>query len=72
MIEEHAEPASRPRPESADCSLQAVGAVQGLDDNGSMPEVVTPDLLDQLGVMNTFDPDPACPGDVYTRFAGID
>jgi hypothetical protein len=72
VIEEHPESTRRARPESVNCSLQAVGAVQGFDDNGSMPEVVTPDLLDQLGVMNTFDPDPACPGDVCTRFAGID
>jgi hypothetical protein len=46
MIEEHPESARWTRPESVDGSSQVVGTVEGFDDNSSVSEVVTPDLLE--------------------------
>jgi hypothetical protein len=33
--------------------------VHRLDDDAELAKVVTPDVLDQFGVMPTLDPDPA-------------
>ena len=41
---------------------QVVQAVDRFDDDALDPQVVTPDPLDQGGVMDALDPDPGGPG----------
>src|SRR3546814_15562083 len=43
--------------------FRSVHAVQALDDDALVAQVVAPDLLDQLGVVDALDQDPAGAGD---------
>ena len=54
-------PSRRPGtgPEVGHGGREVVNAVQRLDDDALHPEVVTPDLLDELGVVLAFHPDAA-------------
>ena len=62
VVEEHAEPATRARVEVADDVGQVVHAVEPLDHDAELPEVVAPDLLDELGVVDPLHEDPAGAG----------
>ena len=63
VVDEHADPALRPGPEVAQVVGEVVDAAEVLDDDALDPQVVAPDLLDQLGVVAALDEDPAGPGD---------
>ena len=59
MVHQDTEPAAGAGPESSDRAGEVVNAVQGLDDDALHPEIVTPDLFDEFGVVLAFHPDPA-------------
>ena len=59
VVDQHPEPAVRRRPELGDDGGQVVDAVQRLDGDALDPQVVAPDPLDQLGVVDALDVDPA-------------
>ena len=59
MIEQHAEPPLVRRAEVGDGGREVVGAVQRLDDDAQLAQVVAPHVLEQLGVVLALDPDPA-------------
>ena len=63
VVDEHADPAAGSGPEVAQVAGQVVDAAEVLDDDALDPQVVAPDLLDQLGVVAALDEDPAGPGD---------
>ena len=63
MIEQYAESPLPRWVERGDGVDEVVGAVQRLDDDAAVAELVAPHQLDQLGVVSTFDPDPARRGD---------
>ncbi len=69
MIEQDPQPATRASSEPAHCVGQIVGAVQRFDHDALDPEIVAPDVLDQLGVVDALDPDPAGPGHPRRRVA---
>ena len=48
-----------PGPELGHGAGEVVNAVQGFDDDALHPEVVTPDLFHEFGVVLAFHPDPA-------------
>ena len=50
---------ARARGEARQHLAQVVGAVEALDDDALDAQVVAPHLLDQLGVVHAFHPDPA-------------
>ena len=52
VVHEDSEPAPRPGGEVGDRAGKIVHAVQGLDDDPLQPEVLAPDLLHQLGVVD--------------------
>ena len=54
---------SGPGRKSRRWSAQVVDAAEELHDDALDPQVVAPDLLDQLGVVAALDEDPAGPGD---------
>ena len=54
---------SGPGPKSRRWLGEVVDAAEVLDDHALDPQVVAPDLLDQLGVVAALDEDPAGPGD---------
>ena len=64
VVEQHAEAALRARLELGHGTDEVVGAVQRLDDDAELAQVVAPHVLDQLGVVAALDPDPAGAGDV--------
>src|SRR5699024_9015744 len=66
VIDEDPQTALRGGGEGADLGREVVHAVQHLDDDALHPQVVTPDLLHQLGVVPTLDPDPGAAGDAGT------
>ena len=59
VVDQHAEPAPAVRGELGDDARQVVDAAQVLDHHADVPQVVAPDLLDQLGVVPALDVDPA-------------
>ena len=63
VVDENADASVRSGTELAQLSRQVVNA-EVLDDDAFEPQVVTPDLLDQLGVVATLDEDPALAGHV--------
>ena len=63
VVDEHADAAAGAGPELAQVVGQVVDAVEVLHDDALDPQVVAPDLLDQLGVVPALDVDPALPGD---------
>ena len=63
VVDQHAEPAPRPGGEAAHRRRQVVDAVQRLDHDPLDAQVVAPHLLDELGVVDALDPDPAGPRD---------
>ena len=62
VVEQHAEPATGPGVEVADDVGEVVHAVEPLDDDAELAEVVAPDLLDELGVVDALHEDAAGPG----------
>ena len=62
MVDEHADAAAGPGAEVAQVAGQVVDAAEVLDDDALDPQVVAPDLLDQLGVVPALDEDPALAG----------
>ena len=62
VVDEHADASLRPGPELAQLVRQVVDAAEMLDDDALEPQVVAPDLLDQLGIVATLDEDPALAG----------
>ena len=62
VVDQHADPALGPGPEVAQVVGEVVDAAEVLDDHALDPQVVAPDLLDQLGVVAALDEDPALPG----------
>src|SRR5207302_3804443 len=63
MVEQHPEAGVGPCAEVADDLDEVVSAFELLDDDALDPQVVTPDRLDELAVVNAFDEDPAGPRD---------
>ena len=63
VVDEHADPALGPGPEVAQVLGEVVDALEVLHDDALDPQVVAPDLLDELGVVAALDEDPAGPGD---------
>ncbi len=59
VVDQHPEPAGRPGPELGDGPVQVVDPVEALDDHALDPQVVAPHPLDQFGVVDALDPDPA-------------
>ncbi len=57
MVEQDPETPCRPRPEAPHGGFEPVGAVEALDDDTLGPQVVAPDLLHELGVVDALDPD---------------
>ena len=45
-----------------ECFHEVIQAAQGFDNNAFDPQVVTPDLLDQLRIVLSLNPDAAAPG----------
>src|SRR2546426_3549527 len=64
VIHQYAEPPSWARLEAVDDAGQVVDASQVLDDDTLDAQVVTPHLLDELGVVPAFDVDAARSGDL--------
>ncbi len=62
VVEQDADLAGGSRCEAGEHLLEAVGAVEQLDDDALDAQVVAPDLLDELGVVATLDEDPAGAG----------
>ena len=62
VVDEHADPALRSGTEVAEVAGEVVDAAEVLDDDALEAQVVTPDLLDELGVVPALDEDPAGPG----------
>ena len=63
VVDEHADAALGTGPEVAEVVGEVVDAAEVLHDDALDPQVVAPDLLDQLGVVPALDEDPARPGD---------
>lgn len=59
MVEEHASAAAGPRLELGEHPVKVVGTVEQLNDDPLDAQVVTPDLLDELGVVLALDEDAA-------------
>ena len=59
MIEEHTKPAVRAGAESRHLLGEVIRAVHWLDDDSGSAQVVAPDLLNELCVMDAFHPDAA-------------
>src|SRR5271166_6656190 len=59
VVDEHAESARGPRPELLDDVDEIVDAAQPLDHHALDPQVVPPDLLDELRVVPSLDVDAA-------------
>jgi hypothetical protein len=57
VIDQNAESAVPCRREIGDDRRQVVDPVQGLDHHPLDPQIMTPDLLDQLRIMDPFDVD---------------
>ncbi len=70
VIEEDTETAAGSGPEISHHRRQVVHAVEPLDHHPLVTEVVAPDLLDQLGVVHSFDEDPAGASDAGPVFDG--
>ena len=72
VVEQHAESAAIAGPEAADAFGEIVGPLELFDDDPFDPQVGAPDLFDQLGVVDAFDPDPAGSGDASGDVAEVD
>ena len=59
VVDEDADAALGPGPEVAQVLGEVVDALEVLDDDALDPQVVAPDLLDELGVVPALDEDPA-------------
>jgi hypothetical protein len=55
VVHQHPHPPAGPRTERADHRRQVVHPIEHLDDDALDAQVVTPDLLDQLRVVTSFD-----------------
>ena len=62
MVDQHAQPSLRARPELLDDADEIVDAAEVLDHHSLDPQIIAPYLLDKLGVVAAFDVDPAGPG----------
>ena len=63
VVEQHAEPPTGARAEGPHDLVEVVGTVEALDDDALDAQVVAPHLLDQLGIVDALDEQPAGPGD---------
>ena len=63
VVDEHADLAVLRGAEVAQVACQVVDAAEVLNDHALDPQVVAPDLLDELGVVPALDVDPAGPRD---------
>src|SRR5665811_699466 len=66
VIEENTEPVTGSRSEAGDGSGEIVRPVERFDHDGFFSEVVTPDLFEQLCVVDAFDPDSTRSGNPCT------
>src|SRR4029079_739170 len=66
VVDQHPEPTPWRGAEVADHGRQVVDAAEVLHHDALDAQVVTPDLLDELGVVLALDVDPALPGDLRT------
>ena len=62
MVDQHAQPSLRARPELLDDADEIVDAAEVFDHHALDPQIIAPHLLDKLGVVAAFDVDPAGPG----------
>ena len=62
VVEQHAESTAGAGAERAHDLVEVVGTVEALDHHALDAQVVAPHLLDQLGVVDALDEDPAGPG----------
>ena len=72
VVDEHPDPAVLRGPEVAQVAGQVVDAAEVLHDHALDPQVVAPDLLDELGVVPALDVDPAGPRDPRPRVGDRD
>ena len=70
VVDQHADPALGAGTEVAQVLGQVVDAAEVLHDDALDPQVVAPDLLDELGVVPALDVDPALPG--HPRLRAVD
>ena len=61
VVEQYSQPPARPRSESTHGRLQVIGSVEAFDDDALDPQIVAPDLLDELRVVHALDPDATGP-----------
>src|SRR5438105_13731248 len=59
MVDEHPHPPARSRSEVDHGLGQSIEAVEPLDHHALGPQIVAPDLFDELGVVHAFDEDSA-------------
>jgi hypothetical protein len=57
VVDEHAETSSRAWSKAPCSGREVVHPVDRFDDDTLDPQVVTPDLLDEFGVVQALDPD---------------
>src|SRR5262249_34897113 len=62
VVDQHAHASTRTRSERPQRVHQVVDTTERLDHHALDPEIVTPDLLDQLGVVASLDEDPTLTG----------
>ncbi len=62
MVDQDAEPPLARWRELGDTPDEVVDAVHRFDDDAELAQVVSPDVLEQFGIVPTLDPDPAGPG----------
>ena len=67
VVDQHADAALRSGLEVAEVVGEVVDAAEVLHHDALDPQVVAPDLLDELGVVAALDEDPARPGDTGPR-----
>ena len=67
VVDQDADAALRAGPEVAQVVGEVVDAAEELDDHALDPQVVAPDLLDELGVVPALDEDPAGAGHAGLR-----
>ena len=72
MIQQYSEPAWGRGSKRRNAVDQVVRTVKRLHHDASDTEIVSPDLLDELRIMNAFNPNPACLGDLCLAHPNLD
>ena len=70
VVEQHPELALAARLKLLDHRLQIVSTVHRFDDDAEIAKIVAPHMLEEFGVMFTFDPDTACASNTSPSVTG--